>query len=354
MKSLSHQDLCAALESVRFLHSDVSAASLPARLSVAVSNLIKSEITAFDGFGSDNNFTGKIWYDPVDSVSDEELQIFAAHTHEHPFFVELLVEKKVEALKISDYLTQQQFHRTGIYNEYYRKVGVHRQMAIALHVSPELLVTCALSRSRQDFDDRERELLMLIAPHLVAAFRNAKAFDKLESDRKYLLFAVSQGLIVLNAEGKIKFANDLAVRLLEKYFGKFETDTLPSDLRRYSEAQSCLTNDEEFFAPPALFRVRLENSELQIRFALDFTVQELTLLLEEKIYKLAQDFLVLGLTERESEVLYWIGQGKTDGEIAALCRMKIRTAQKHAEHIFTKLGVETRTAAIAVALEKLG
>ena len=59
----------------------------------------------------------------------------------------------------------------------------------------------------------------------------------------------------------------------------------------------------------------------------------------------------LGLTKREAEVLAWVAQGKTNAEIGILCDLSPRTAQKHLEHIFEKLGVETRTAAARLALE---
>jgi DNA-binding CsgD family transcriptional regulator len=52
------------------------------------------------------------------------------------------------------------------------------------------------------------------------------------------------------------------------------------------------------------------------------------------------------LTPRENEVLRWLAHGKTDAEIAALLGLSPRTVQKHLEHIYIKLGVETRTAAV--------
>jgi len=55
-----------------------------------------------------------------------------------------------------------------------------------------------------------------------------------------------------------------------------------------------------------------------------------------------------GLTRRESEVLLWLAKGKTNGEIATILGMSRRTAEKHLEHIFAKLGVETRGAAAAI------
>jgi len=56
------------------------------------------------------------------------------------------------------------------------------------------------------------------------------------------------------------------------------------------------------------------------------------------------------LTPRENEVLQWLAHGKTDAEIAALLGLSPRTVHKHLEHIYVKLGVETRTAAVMRAL----
>lgn len=54
-----------------------------------------------------------------------------------------------------------------------------------------------------------------------------------------------------------------------------------------------------------------------------------------------------GLTEREAEILGWVGYGKTNDEIAAALHVSPHTVRKHLENIFEKLGVHTRTAAAA-------
>ena len=54
----------------------------------------------------------------------------------------------------------------------------------------------------------------------------------------------------------------------------------------------------------------------------------------------------LGLTARESEVLKWVAAGKTDRDIALLLQCSPRTVHKHLQRVYTKLGVETRTAAV--------
>lgn len=61
----------------------------------------------------------------------------------------------------------------------------------------------------------------------------------------------------------------------------------------------------------------------------------------------------VALTPRETEVLSWLAKGKTNRDIADILGMSPRTVNKHLEHIFEKLGVETRTAAAAVAARLL-
>lgn len=62
-------------------------------------------------------------------------------------------------LKISDVLSQWQFRRLGIYQDYYRRIGVEHQMAviIALTASHGLAgVNLAFNRSGPGFGERER------------------------------------------------------------------------------------------------------------------------------------------------------------------------------------------------------
>ncbi|SOF01582.1 two component transcriptional regulator, LuxR family [Burkholderia sp. OK233] len=55
------------------------------------------------------------------------------------------------------------------------------------------------------------------------------------------------------------------------------------------------------------------------------------------------------LTAREAEVLLWLSRGKTNRDIGDILGMAPRTVNKHLEHVFGKLHVETRAAAAAIA-----
>ena len=61
----------------------------------------------------------------------------------------------------------------------------------------------------------------------------------------------------------------------------------------------------------------------------------------------------LGLTVREAEVLLWVAQGKSNGDIGILLGMAEKTVKKHMGNIFDKLGLEGRNAATVRALEIL-
>ena len=56
------------------------------------------------------------------------------------------------------------------------------------------------------------------------------------------------------------------------------------------------------------------------------------------------------LTPREAEVLSWLAKGKTNRDIGEILGMSPRTVNKHLEHVYEKLGVETRAAAAALAM----
>jgi DNA-binding CsgD family transcriptional regulator len=54
----------------------------------------------------------------------------------------------------------------------------------------------------------------------------------------------------------------------------------------------------------------------------------------------------LGLSPREAEVLGWVARGRTNAEIAAVLFISPQTVRKHLEHIYEKLNVRNRTAAV--------
>jgi len=79
--------------------------------------------------------------------------------------------------------------------------------------------------------------------------------------------------------------------------------------------------------------------------------QNLLLLEEHPTTTQLQSLVPFGLSPREAQVLDWVAQGKTNKEIGVILDLSPRTVQKHLEHIYRKIYVESRTAAAAKAYE---
>ena len=79
-----------------------------------------------------------------------------------------------------------------------------------------------------------------------------------------------------------------------------------------------------------------------------------TLLVRKRTFCLEPDALarLFGLTGREADVLYWVALGKTNRDVGEILNVSSRTVDKHLQHVFAKLNVETRTAAAALAMNQ--
>lgn len=55
------------------------------------------------------------------------------------------------------------------------------------------------------------------------------------------------------------------------------------------------------------------------------------------------------LSTRESQVLTWLGEGKSNGELALILGISRGTVKRHLENIYAKLGVDGRLAAVTAA-----
>ncbi len=102
--------------------------------------------------------------------------------------------------------------------------------------------------------------------------------------------------------------------------------------------------------------IRLENDEFaEIRLIEKRAADRFSLRIVINSPRMAAASLQKSLcvTQRESEVLFWLANGKSNKEIAEILGMGVRTVNKHLEQMFPKLGVENRTAAAGMALRIL-
>lgn len=106
---------------------------------------------------------------------------------------------------------------------------------------------------------------------------------------------------------------------------------------------------------PENFMAQRQNRRFTARLTYCEKSAEWLLLLQEYATQWDLDSLqrTLGLTGREAEILMWVAHGKTNRDVGEILGSSPRTVNKHLEHIFEKLGVATRAAAVATALDRM-
>jgi DNA-binding CsgD family transcriptional regulator len=164
---------------------------------------------------------------------------------------------------------------------------------------------------------------------------------------------VNQHTIVVDCgSGIIAAVSSGARGLLQKYFEADvgESSALPEEMAGWLTAQRRLLGSLDVLGgAPQCLQVRKGSSTVAVRLA-QSTTNVAVILLKETDSTLGISALVLKcLTPRENEILHWIGEGKRNNEIATILSLSPRTVGKHVEHVFEKLGVETRTAAARAA-----
>jgi DNA-binding CsgD family transcriptional regulator len=350
---LRQYDLRSLLEFLRQTYAVQNLHSFRAHLLSGLPKLVSSEITAYNEVNLKTQHN-EVAYDRPEAMNlpDGE-RIFDRYIPEHPLIRYSKGKRGHGPVKISDFLSASQYHRLGLYNEFFRLIGVEDQLVMSLPSTLPVVIGIALNRSRRNFTERDRMLLDLAYPHLFQAYRNAEAWTRTLGHLAFIQDALlnsSAAVIILSDAGRVQSMTPKARSLLVKYFGgrSSRSNALPDLLKHWIARQQKMLNDPSDVPPsrePLI--VPSDGTCLSVRL---FRDQSQCLLLLQEPLRDPERIDGFGLTCREGEVLAWVSWGKTNRDISAILGTSPRTVQKHVEHIFQKLGVETRTAAAAKVL----
>jgi DNA-binding CsgD family transcriptional regulator len=266
------------------------------------------------------------------------------------------------AYKISDFITQQEFHNLeGVYQQFFRQFDAEDLLNIFLPCShPDnwrKLARTDADRSSRNFTERDRLIFNLLRPHIFQAYCNAQQHHQLQQENSKIQQSLDRlGVAIVDAQGRVESIAPQAIIWLEIYFSKpTNADRLPDNLWAWIEHQIAgLTPNSNL--PKAILPLRIQEAgrELKIRLVVEQIGVKYLLLMEEQTLSSLNSLELLGLSQRETEVLALVIQGKNNKTIAVQLSVHQSTIRKHLENIYRKLGVSSRTEAIAQALGKLG
>ncbi|HEX3138839.1 MAG TPA: response regulator transcription factor [Rhizobacter sp.] len=179
---------------------------------------------------------------------------------------------------------------------------------------------------------RAQEVLVRLATHVRTARAVRQAREAIDVG--------GHGVLVIDAKARVAWRSPQAAAWLRELFPA-STESLPPDwLAWLTEA-----NSTEHRSTGANGQVLL------LRNLGPVGLGEQMLLLQRRAEPsaAASRLSTAALTPREAEVLSWVAKGKTNRDVGEILGMSPRTVNKHLEHVFEKLGVETRAAAASLA-----
>ncbi len=201
---------------------------------------------------------------------------------------------------------------------------------------------------------KPKEVLARMAVHLRGAREKRQARNALDA------FGYATIMVRLDdeapggaQEGQLMWQTPLARTLLQSYCGT-AAPTTPEPVLAWLRHQVPLAQAPQATEPS---RLTLTQGAKRLTFRLHQQTGDgdwLIIMREESDETVIQAMsLSFKLTAREAEVLYWVVKGKINRDIGDILGTSPMTVKKHLERVFAKLGVETRTAAAAMAMNRI-
>lgn len=191
---------------------------------------------------------------------------------------------------------------------------------------------------------KPKEVLARMGVHLQSARQARQTRNALDA------FGYAS-IAVRASDGRLLWQTPLARQLLETYYGTSAPETpaaILAWLRRH------LAEAERQIEPPRL-SAEIGARRLSIRLHQQTGDDDWLIVMREVSDAAIIESMSLAfkLTAREAEVLYWVVKGKINRDIADILGASPGTVKKHLERVFAKLGVETRTAAAGMAMNRI-
>ena len=347
MNPLSQNDCRALLSAVEKIYSPTDIDQFPSTILSAVREMLSCNTICYNEMNIPESKMSWIT-DPVNALPGPLLQeMFNRHLHEHPVIAHSGLPNTARSLRISDFLSRQQFHRLALYNEYYRPLGVEYQLSTVISISARHILAVALDRDCLDFSENERLCLDLLRPHLMQSYRNLQILKLMKGAAE----GNKKKLMVVNRTGQVQLNNDDVWRIFAHYFDmpRFHR-SLPDVLHdwiKYERSRLCQESDVSSPSLPLVISKKGGKITIHFLWGGKDSEQDMIIIEEEPADIASASMDSSKLTRRETEILAWLSQGKTNAEIGLALSISPRTVKKHLEHIYSKLRVHRRSGAVA-------
>lgn len=294
------------------------------------------------------------WTFPEDSdVVDADVENFPRLVQQNPILQYQHRTGEGSARRLSDFIDADQLHDLELYRRIYQPLGIEHQVAVGLSVKSPLVVAFALNRRETEFQDEELALLDSLRPHLSQSYRNVQTIHTLKGIDGALA-EMGGGVVVLDGAGLHARSSPWTLDVLRNHFGPAADGRMPEPVARWvaEEREQLFGNGQPRIHRPLVSI--LGHSQLVLRFIPGAGLRpDVVTLDERRPERVVGELTRLSLTEREAEIMQQLLQGQSVRGAAVNVGVAPATLNKHLEHIYRKLGVNSRSAAVAAATDAL-
>jgi DNA-binding CsgD family transcriptional regulator len=284
-----------------------------------------------------------------------------------PLLKEALSSSKA-VLKLGESISLKDWERSDLYNNFILPQNLYWEMFLTLRWKSNLegMVTLWRSKGRGDYAGNEVMKAELLAPHLMLAARNVFSVEKVNRHKSNFLKpedSNTEGLLLLDHNLKPLYFNAKARQICLQLNNQCQSSDnnrqerefyiptyITQDCRNLLELQK--RDDQPVLWPRERIVITQNNQKFRI---------ECSLIWKAQISNFQPNFLVImneikagqnpavcqparhELSKRELDIIYYLNQGLSYGEIGEKLFISKFTVHTHIKNIYRKLGAKNRT-----------
>src|SRR5436309_9316132 len=337
MPWLADLEVSAVHGSARAIADARTVAELRGRALQELAELVPADVLTWDRV---ELATGAVCHEAVPSEAEPPgaFETIVGDAVGHPLLLAHAVRRR-PALRLSEAVEPRRLSHSELYGDLLHPSGVEYAITVGVRAERREMVVAGLGRSERQFSERDRDVLDLVRPVLEAALRDAKARERLV---RALATNPPPGtaVVLLDRYGEIEHSSVDGDRWLAEHFGPAE---YPGWLPEAVAAWLALP------PRPPLVSVR-DGRRLTVHL---LPGDPHALMLKEEVASFRLDALDrLGLTPRESEVLWAAAAIEQEEDIAWELCLSLHAVRARRARLECRLGVHTAADAVTRALRE--
>jgi DNA-binding CsgD family transcriptional regulator len=325
------------------LRSHTDSESIYHRIGKAITSVITSDISAIEVFDRNGNHAERRWSN-ADLQISQNFESFLAHRFSHPLFREFVISGLRNPVRISDCIEDRDFQATGMFNEFFRPLGIKTQMAVALPSESIGVPVLTFARSSRDYSPEEKGVLRELIPkirRLIAAEQTWGHYDLLIRQ----LSGADAAVALIAFHEYVVHSAPRVFDLLDRYF----PDSSRNRGQLPRELVVLLRSRSGGVCSRYTFRLDESQSSLMVTVCDSHNGDQQILSfreIESPRRKLTNHF---DLSPRLVDVLLLIEEGCSNKQVAERLRLSPNTVRTLVESLLHKMKVQNRTQAASAA-----